>query len=123
MNRFTIRAVLLVAAVLLATAPAALAADAPKAIGIWDIVAQTPNGEMPSTLTVKSAEGGVKAEFELDGLTRTVTDEKLEGDLLKLKVQYEGGVYDVEAKIAGDTLEGTWQGNGYSGTLTGKRRP
>jgi len=122
MNRFTIRAVLLVAAVLLAATPAALAADAPKAIGIWDIVAQTPNGEMPSTLPVKAAEGGVKAEFELDGLTRTVTDEKLEGDLLKLKVQYEGGVYDVEAKIAGDTLEGTWQGNGYSGTLTGKRR-
>jgi hypothetical protein len=123
MNRLTPRAVLFLAAVLLAAAPLALAADAPKAIGIWDIVAKTPNGEMPSTLTVKAVEGGVKAEFELDGLTRTVTDEKLEGDLLKLKVQYEGGIYDVAATIAGDSLEGTWEGNGYSGTLTGKRRP
>jgi hypothetical protein len=125
MNRLTPRAVLLlVAAVLLAAAPLALAADAPKAVGTWDIVAKTPNGEMPSTLTIKAADGGgVKAEFELDGLSRTVTDEKLEGDVLKLKVQYEGGVYDVEAKITADTLEGTWQGNGYSGTLTGKRRP
>ena len=42
--------------------------------------------------TVKIVDGGgVKAEFELDGVTRTVTDEKLEGDVLKLKVQYEGG--------------------------------
>jgi hypothetical protein len=123
MNRLTPRAVLFLAAVLLAVAPLALAADAPKAIGTWDIVAKTPNGEMPSTLTVKAVEGGVKAEFELDGLTRTVTDEKVEGDLLKLKVQYEGAVYDVAAKIAADTLEGTWEGNGYSGTLAGKRRP
>jgi hypothetical protein len=38
-------------------------------------------------------------------------------------VQYEGGVYDVEAKIAGDALEGTWQGGGSSGTLKAKRRP
>jgi hypothetical protein len=122
MNRFTPRAVLFLAAVL-AAAPLALAADAPKAIGTWDIVAKTPNGEMPSTLTVKAVEGGVKAEFELDGLTRTVTDEKLEGDVLKLKVQYEGAIYDVAATIARDSLEGTWEGNGYSGTLTGKRRP
>ena len=124
MNRLTTRAVLLAAAVFLAAVPLALAADAPKAIGTWDIVAKTPNGEMPSTLTIKTADGGgVKAEFELDGLSRTVTDEKLEGDVLKLKVQYEGGVYDVEVKIAGDTFDGTWQGGGYSGTLTGKRRP
>lgn len=123
MNRITLRVLLLVAAVVLVAAPFVTAADAPKAIGTWDIVATTPNGEMPSTLTVKAAEGGVKAEFELEGLARTVTDEKLEGDVLKLKVQYEGGVYDVEAKVKGDALEGTWQGNGYSGTLTGKRRP
>ena len=44
------------------------------------------------------------------------------GDVLTFKVQYDGGVYDVEAKIAGDTLEGTWQGSGVSGTLKAKRR-
>jgi hypothetical protein len=122
MNRLLARAVLVVAAVVATAIPLALAADAPKAVGTWDIVAKTPNGEMPSVLTIKAAEGGVKAEFELDGVSRTVTDEKLDGDVLKLKVEYEGNVYDVEARITGDTLEGTWQGNGYSGTLTGRRR-
>jgi hypothetical protein len=78
---------------------------------------------MPSVLTIKASEGGVKAEFELDGAARTVSDEKLVGDVLTFKVQYEGGIYDVEAKIAGDALEGTWQGGGASGTLKAKRRP
>jgi hypothetical protein len=117
------RLTLVLAALVLAVSPLALAADAPKAVGTWDVVAQTPNGEMPSVLTIKASEGGVKAEFELDGAARTVSDEKLVGDVLTFKVQYEGGIYDVEAKIAGDALEGTWQGGGASGTLKAKRRP
>ncbi|MFN8092732.1 MAG: hypothetical protein U0599_11015 [Vicinamibacteria bacterium] len=122
MNRTASRLALLAAAILLAVAPLAFSADAPKAVGTWDVVAQTPNGEMSSVLKVKMVDGAVKAEFELEGAARTVTDEKLEGDTLTLKVQYEGGVYDVTVKVNGDTAEGTWQGSGYSGTLTAKRR-
>jgi hypothetical protein len=117
------RLTLVLAALVLATLPLALAADAPKVVGTWDAVATTPNGEMPSVITVKMVDGALKAEIEIDGYARTVTDEKLEGNVFRLKVQYEGGVYDVEAKIDGDTLEGTWQGGGYSGTLKAKRRP
>jgi hypothetical protein len=47
----------------------------------------------------------------------------LEGDVFRMRVQYEGGVYDGEARVVGDALEGTWQGGGYSGTLKAKRRP
>ena len=111
------------AAALLAAAPHAAAADAVKAMGTWDAVVTTPNGDMPSVITVKEAEGALKAEIEIEGAKRTVTDEKLEGKLLRMKVQYEGGIYDVEATIDGDTLEGTWQGGGNSGTLKAKRRP
>lgn len=117
------RLTLTLAAVLVAVAPPAFAADAPKPVGTWDAVATTPNGDMPSVITVKQVEGALKAEIEIDGLKRTVTDEKLEGDVFRMKVQYEGGIYDVEAKIAGDAFEGTWQGGGYSGTLKAKRRP
>jgi hypothetical protein len=121
MNRNATR-LALVAALLLAAAPLALAADPPAAVGTWDVVAQTPNGDMASVLKLKVVDGAVKAEFELEGAIRTVTDEKLEGDVLTLKVQYEGGVYDVTMKVAGDKAEGTWQGGGYSGTLSAKRR-
>jgi hypothetical protein len=116
------RLVLLATAVLLLAAPFLSAADKPKALGTWDVVASTPNGDLSSVMTVKMVDGKVKVEFEAGGMARTVTDEKLEKDVLTMKVEYEGGLYDVEAKIDGDKLEGTWQGNGASGTLSGKRR-
>ena len=121
MNRIT-RLVLVPAAVLFAFTLAS-AADAPKVVGTWDAVASTPNGELSSVITVKQVDGALKADIELDGAKQVVTDEKLEGDVFKMKVQYEGGVYDVELKVAGDAAEGTWQGGGYSGTLKAKKRP
>ena len=116
------RLILVLAAVLLAGSLAS-AADTPKIVGTWDAVASTPNGEMTSVITVRQVDGALKAEIELDGAKQVVTDEKLEGDVFRMKVQYEGGVYEGEAKVAGDALEGTWQGGGYSGTLKAKRRP
>ncbi len=101
----------------------ASAADAPKVVGTWDAVASTPNGEMPCVIQVRQVDGALKADIELDGEKQVVTDEKLEGDVFKMKVNYQGGVYDVELKVAGDAAEGTWQGGGYSGTLKAKRRP
>jgi len=117
------RLTLVLAALVLAALPLALAADAPKAVGTWDAVASTPNGDLPSVIVIKQVGGALKAEIEIDGVSRVITDEKLEGDVFKMKVQYEGGVYDVEAKITGDTFEGTWQGGGAAGTLKAKRRP
>jgi hypothetical protein len=93
------------------------------ALGIWDVVASTPDGPMPSVMTVTKVEGKLKAEIELGGTKRLVSDETLEGDVLKLKVEYEGVVYALQGKIAGDAMEGTWEGGGNSGTLTAKRRP
>jgi hypothetical protein len=117
------RLALVLAALVLASAPLAGAADVPKVVGTWDGVVTTPNGDMTWLLTVRQVEGALKAEMEIEGAGRTVTDESLEGNLFRLKVQYGGGVYDVEARINGDALEGTWQGEGYSGTLRAKRRP
>jgi hypothetical protein len=116
------RLTLVVAALALAVASLAPAADAPKVVGTWDAVASTPDGDMPSVITIKQVEGALKAEIEIGGMQRIVTDEKLEANVFRMKVQYEGGVYDVEAKIDGDTLDGTWQGGGNSGTLKAKRR-
>jgi hypothetical protein len=115
------RLVLVFAAALFAST-LAFAADAPRIVGTWDAVASTPNGEMASVLTIKQMDGALKADMELDGEKQVVTDEKLEGDVFKMKVTYQGGVYDVELKMTGDAAEGTWQGGGYSGTLKAKKR-
>ncbi len=117
------RRLLLVLAVLALAAPFTPAAEPVKPAGTWDVVATTPNGDMPSVLTLKMVDGQLKAEWELGGEKRTVSDEKLQGNVLSLKVEYEGSTYDVEAKIDGDSMTGTWQGGGYSGDLKAKRRP
>ncbi len=106
----------------LAGAAVVAAADV-NALGIWDLVAQTPDGPMPSVLTLKSVDGKLKAELELEGEKQEVSDESLEGDVFKMKMTYQGVLYTIEAKIAGDTLEGTWDGGGNSGALKGTRRP
>jgi hypothetical protein len=116
------RLLLLAAAVLLLAAPFAASADKPSALGTWDVVASTPDGELPSVLTLKMVDGKLTVEYELAGMPRTVTEPKLEKNVLTMKVEYEGGIYEVEAKIDGDKMDGTWQGNGTSGTLSGKRR-
>jgi hypothetical protein len=96
-----------------------------SALGTWDVVASTPDGPLPSVMTVTKGEskGKIKAEVDLGGMKRTVSEEALEGDVLRLKVQYEGVIYAIQGKIAGDAMEGTWEGGGNSGTLTAKRRP
>lgn len=98
-------------------------AAGPKVAGTWDALASTPEGEMASVLVLKQADGKLEVGMELNGSPRTVTDATLEAGVLRFKVQYEGGVYDVELKVDGDAMEGTWQGGGYSGTLKAKRRP
>ena len=99
------------------------AKEAPKLVGAWDAVAATPQGELPVVVTIKLVEGQPKCEIEVAGAKQVVSDEKLAGDVLSMKVSYEFGVYDVTAKANGNALEGTWQGGGYSGALKGTRRP
>jgi opacity protein-like surface antigen len=115
--------VLAAVALLLAASSAVPAADTPGAVGTWDAVATTPNGDLPSVITVRLTGGRIDADIEIAGETYPVTDETFEGNVLRMKVDYQGATYDVEAKVDGDAMEGTWQGNGASGTLKAKRRP
>jgi hypothetical protein len=118
------RAAALAAALALVAVASAPARAAEKdALGTWDVVAQTPDGPMPSVMTVARVEGRIKAEVELAGLKRTVSEESLEKDVLRLKVEYEGVVYAIQGKVAGAAMEGTWEGGGNTGTLSAKKRP
>ena len=113
---------LLVSIAVLLLVPLAGAGDGAQALGTWDIVASTPDGDIPSVLTLSDVEGVFTAEIEIGGAKREVSDEALADGVLTLKVQYEGTLYDVEAKLDGDAMEGTWTGGGNSGTLKAKRR-
>ena len=109
------------AAVLLA--PLAQAGDASKVVGVWDLVASTPDGDVPSVLTITEAGEALEAEFNIYGMARRVTDPKMEGDVFQMTVHVDGVPYDVEATVEGDSFEGTWSGTEASGTLKGTRQP
>lgn len=112
---------LAVLAVLL-LAPLPSTANEQAGLGTWDIVAVTPDGDMPSVLTLSMVDGKVKAEVELGGTMRDVSDESLADGALSMKVLYDGTQYTVLGQIDGDTMTGTWSGGGNSGDLTAKRR-
>jgi len=104
-------------------APLALAGDASKVVGVWDLIASTPNGDLPSVLTITDAGGELEVEMSIDGLARSATNAKMEGDVFQMTVHVDGVLYDVEANLDGDILEGTWSGTDASGTLKGTRQP
>jgi hypothetical protein len=113
----------LLAVLALAAVPAPAADDAGPALGTWDMVAATPQGDMPAVLTLTEADGALKADLELHGSKRSVSDPKFAEGVLTLRVLYEGTYYDVKARIDGEKMDGTWAGGGESGTLKAKRRP
>jgi hypothetical protein len=113
--------VILLAATLVA--PLAQAADPPELVGAWDVVAVTPDGDLPGVMTLSAKEGVLEAELDIGGMGRPVDDEKLEGDVFTMTVIYDGLPYDVELKVDGDTMEGTYAGSASNGTFTATRRP
>jgi len=103
-------------------APLALAGDE-KVVGTWDAVAVTPEGDMPALLTIAEKEGALEATMDIGGMERRIEDEKLEGDVFTMTVMYDGAPYEVELKVDGDTMEGTYTGSAASGELKAKRQP
>ena len=110
-------------AVAVLLAPLALAGDASKVVGVWDLVASTPEGDMPSVLTITEAGEEIEAEISINGIARRVTNPKMESDVFQMTVHVDGVPYDVEANVDGDSLEGTWSGSAASGTLKATRKP
>jgi hypothetical protein len=123
MKNPTTRTLMILLAALALAAPAALAGDAPVVVGVWDAVAVTPDGDMPAVMTITEKEGALDVEMDIGGMMRRVEDEQLDGDVLTMTVMYDGSPYEVELKLDGDSMEGSYTGAAASGALTAKRKP
>ena len=62
-----------------------------------------------------------KSALAAAGATRPAQDVKLDGPTLTMKVTYESVSYGVSVLFEGDTLAGTWTGDGRQGPIKGKR--
>ena len=117
------RTLMTLLAVFALAAPLVLAGDAAKVVGPWDAVAVTPEGDMPALLTISESEEALEATMDIGGMDRLVKDVKLDGDVLTMTVMYDGAPYDVELKVDGDTMEGTYSGAMATGELKATRKP
>jgi hypothetical protein len=106
-------------AICLLAALCLLGQDYKSLVGKWNMTSETDGDSVRWVLALKDVDGKLAAslvasEGELPAKDFTYTD-----GVLKFKVPYEGEEYDIELKIDGEKLAGTWSGNGASGRTSG----
>lgn len=93
-------------------------------VGSWDCVATPPDGN-ETHFTIKVKEDGGKliatATFAEGGEIQ-LTDPKFEKGTFSFKATIESGTYEVQLKLAGDKLDGTFKGADASGSIKGARK-
>ncbi len=113
-----------IAALLLAAFIAVVAAagqDAKALAGKWNMVSETEDEPIKWTLVLKETDGKLTALLATDGGEEAAKDFSYADGVLKFKAPYQGNYYDIELKAVGDTLAGTWSGDGNSGKTSGTK--
>jgi hypothetical protein len=104
---------------------AAVAAAAPNAIdGLWNSVAVTPNGDIAFSLELKQSGSSVAGKIVAGDVSVPIANATFSSSKLVFDVEYEGGVYRIEATLNGDKLTGKWgpAGGPDGGAWSAERR-
>lgn len=98
-------------------------ASSASVAGTWKMVSETSDGDsIPWTLTLTQADGHWTAAVgSSDGQPTSATNLKVAGNTIHFQTQYQGSPYDIDLKLTGGLLTGTWSGEGGSGKTSGKR--
>jgi hypothetical protein len=92
-------------------------------IGKWECVATTGDGStMNLILTVDEKDGKLAGLVSMQEGDYELVDPKLEKDVFTFRVLLNAETYDVELKVSGSKLDGTWKGAGQTGELHGKKK-
>ena len=102
--------VLIAAAVVLALAPAALAADNAPVLGKWTSMAQTPQGAFEVVYEFTEVDGELKGAWSNPRNSGDLKDVSWDGEMLKFgrEVGRGGQTFNLnyEASVDGDTMTG-----------------
>ena len=102
--------VLIAAAVVLALAPAALAADNAPVLGKWTSMAQTPQGTFEVVYEFTEVDGELKGAWSNPRNSGDLKDVSWDGEMLKFgrEVGRGGQTFNLnyEASVDGDTMTG-----------------
>ena len=91
--------------------------------GIWDGVAQTPNGDMPVHMVLTHQDGKITGLMDTQMGTLTITGSALTGDVLELGFEMQGSAGGLSGKVAGDKYTGSWSVGADSGPFAVTRVP
>jgi len=91
-------------------------------LGKWNMTSTTAENDVPWTLTIDYKDGKYEATIsdtaDSPGL---VKDLRVDGSAVHFGVAYQGGEYNIDLKLQGDSLTGTWSGQGNSGETKGRK--
>jgi hypothetical protein len=120
-RRFTLYLTLLCAA-LLGAWSMAWAQSADTLAGKWKMVSVTPDGNnIDWTLSVTNSDGKYAATVVGADGEAPVKDLRVDGNKVHFRTPYQGEEYDIDLKLEGNKLSGTWSGNGDSGQTKGEK--
>lgn len=86
------------------------------------MVSVTPDGDqVPWTLSISDDNGKYTATIEGQEGQSTAKDMKVDGASIHLRTTYHDEDYDIDLKLEGNRLVGTWSGDGDSGKTEGTR--
>ncbi|HEY3937121.1 MAG TPA: hypothetical protein VGL97_06805 [Bryobacteraceae bacterium] len=96
------------------------AQDYKTLIGKWNMTAESDGGDpVKWTLVLKEDEGKLTAVLATDQGEQVAKDFTYADGVLKFKAPYQGNYYEIELKLVGEKLDGTWSGDGNSGKTSG----
>ncbi len=90
--------------------------------GKWNMVSLTPDGDQIAwTLSIANGDGKYSATVDGNDGPSAAKDLKVEGSKVHFRTTYQDEDYDIDLKLDGDKLAGTWSGNGNSGETRGTK--
>jgi hypothetical protein len=101
----------------------AFSQDHKPLVGKWNMTSETSGDPVSWILVLKDDSGELKASLAGDEGEQAVKDLTFQNGVLKFKAPYQGDYYDIELKVTGEKLVGTWSGGGDSGQTSGIKAP
>lgn len=98
-----------------------LSQDNAALVGKWNMTSETDNDPVHWTLVLKDANGKLTGFLTTDASEVAAKDFKYDAGVITFKAPYQGEDYDIELKLVGDKLDGTWSGDGDSGRTSGTK--